>query len=616
MQNVETGTLNSRFTFHVSRSTSILLRPPWSIFVLSLVITMMPLPWVVEAWVPQGDEPHYLLAAHSLVTDGDFDLADNYARGDYARFYPGPLGPHVRVGVDGRSYLSHDVGLPILIAPAYALGGRAGVTIGLAIVAALIAANVYLLAFEVTADRRAAAITWLVFAVAPLLSVYAYLVYPEMVAALAVIWSVRKITNYELRIADDESRNTQHASHITFGVAAAAGLLPWLSARFIPIVVFLALWSAWRWRDDWRRLVITVGVPLMSLIGYFALSAWMNGDGSGAIDFNAGPILRGFQDFALDRIARGLAGWWLDQQRGLLVYSPVYLVALIGLPLLWRRFRWTGLALLAPLLIAYGLTVAWGGFWVSWEISARYLVVGTPLLAAPMALAWAAIRGLLFRAVAIATLAISMLNTALLLSVPGLAAYRESPVWIVDRATPIDLWRGLPAMGGGGTVEPHPDAPSTATVVADGDRSAWHTPIGPGGVVIQSSGLKDLTVGSYELRFDARAAHVPSADSPLLSADVFSGEGVLLLHHVLNGSDFPANGAYASFALPFQSPFYNKWSYPVYAQVTSSGLAETWVSSLTVTVDAGRTWAVTGLWVGLIALAIVGFNWPGRLRRS
>ncbi|MHB8095514.1 MAG: hypothetical protein ACYDH0_11305, partial [Candidatus Aminicenantales bacterium] len=30
-----------------------------------------------------GDEPHYLLMAHSLLHEGDLDLADNYAREDY-----------------------------------------------------------------------------------------------------------------------------------------------------------------------------------------------------------------------------------------------------------------------------------------------------------------------------------------------------------------------------------------------------------------------------------------------------------------------------------------------------------------------------------------------------
>jgi len=95
----------------------------------------------------------------------------------------------------------------------------------------------------------------------------------------------------------------------------------------------------------------------------------------------------------------------------------------------------------------------------------------------------------------------------------------------------------------------------------------------------------------------------------LLSVDVFSGEGVLLLHRVLRASDFDPSGAYRSFALPFQSPFYNRWSYPVYAQVNSSGLADTWISEVTVIVDGARTWGVVGAWIAIIGLLVVGFNW-------
>jgi len=610
MENVESTPYASRLTFYdwVQRLGSVLLQPAWAIFSLSLVLTMLPVQWVDATWVPQGDEPHYLLAAHSLAVDGDLDVGNNYAQRDFASFYPGPLAGHVRTGVDGRSYLSHDIGLPILIAPAYALGGRGGVTIFLAAIAALVAVNVYLLAYQVAGNRKAATATWLALMAAPLLSVYAYLVYPEMIAALLVIWTARQLIPHPSRITHHASRFTLYAAPITVGVTLAICVLPWLSARFIPIAVFLALWAVWHWRHDRRRVAIAIGVPLASLIGYVVANAWMNGGGPGLADFNGGQVARGLQGFTLERVARGLAGWWLDQQRGVLVYSPVYVIALIGLPALWRRMRWAGLAVLTPLLVAYTSTVAWGGFWVGWELSARYLVVGLPLLAAPMALAFTHIRGFIFRGLAVLLLSISILNTLLVLASPGYYAYRESIVQFYDRWTGADVGRILPAMGGGGKVDPDPDAPSAATVVTDGDRSTWLAPAGSPGVVVQSAALEDLTIGSYALQFDARAGHARAADAPLLSADVFSGEGVLLLHRVLNRSDFAGESSYRSFALPFRSPFYNKWSYPVYVQISSSGLADVWVSALTVTADAGPTWGVTGAWIGLIGLAVFAFN--------
>jgi hypothetical protein len=587
--------MKDTITHHASRIN--LLQPRWLILILSLIVTLLPVPYVLSNWTPVGDEPHYLLAAYSLVHDGDLDLANNYAQGDYRAFYDLPIDPHVRLGADGRSYLSHDIGLSILIAPAYALGGRAGVIIFLAIIAAFVGVNVYWLAYEVTSHQVAATLTWLILLLTPILSVYAYLVYPEMIGALIVIWTVRQLIS--------------HYSSLIVPAAISAialAVLPWLSARFIPIALFLLAWKIWRERSIRKQLLISIGVIIGSLIGYFVVNAWLSGGTAGAIDFNTGSIPLGFQGIAIERILRGLIGWWLDQQRGVLIYSPVYIIALIGLPWLWRRLRWSGIAILAPLLIAYLSAVAWGGFWVGWEISARYLVVGLPLLAAPLALALIYLRHIAFRALAIITFAIAVLNTVMLINSPGLWGYRESIVLFYDRQTSIDLWRWLPAMSAGAYIDPNAGAIDAAEVVSDHNRSAWHTPIGLGGVVVQTSSLTDLTIGVYELHFDARAANIPTIDSPVLSIDIFSGEGVSLKHQVLRGTDFAADGSYRSFSLGFDEPFYNKWTYPVYAQISSSGLAETWLTTLSIAPEPLHLWGVSGAWLSLIALSVIAFN--------
>ena len=82
----------------------------------------------VQAQVgPEGDEPHYLMVAASLLRDGDLALQDDYAEGRYRAFHPAPLEPHYRVrGREGEIYSLHAVGLSLLILPAYAVGGYAG----------------------------------------------------------------------------------------------------------------------------------------------------------------------------------------------------------------------------------------------------------------------------------------------------------------------------------------------------------------------------------------------------------------------------------------------------------------------------------------------------------
>ena len=46
---------------------------------------------------PEGDEPHYLMVADSLIRDGDVSLERDYAEGRYRVFHPQPLQPHYRV---------------------------------------------------------------------------------------------------------------------------------------------------------------------------------------------------------------------------------------------------------------------------------------------------------------------------------------------------------------------------------------------------------------------------------------------------------------------------------------------------------------------------------------
>lgn len=66
-----------------------------------------------------GDEPHYMMIAHSVVFDRDIDLANDYADRSNLIF-AGNLQPeaHAIPGVDGTLRPIHDIGMPIALAPA------------------------------------------------------------------------------------------------------------------------------------------------------------------------------------------------------------------------------------------------------------------------------------------------------------------------------------------------------------------------------------------------------------------------------------------------------------------------------------------------------------------
>src|SRR6266850_2247616 len=161
-----------------------------------------------------GDEPHYLLVSRSLVADRDLDLANNYASNDGRLVGHDGLvaGPHARPARDGRLLSTHDIGLPILLAPVYTIAAgiaslpsettlaRFRMSRGLftyALVSltilALVAAGVALLITGLTyiAPARVAAAVGAVVGLSPPILSHSFLVFPEAAAfavACAVVW--------------------------------------------------------------------------------------------------------------------------------------------------------------------------------------------------------------------------------------------------------------------------------------------------------------------------------------------------------------------------------------------------------------------------------------------
>jgi hypothetical protein len=177
---------------------------------------------------PEGDEPHYLMVAESLRRDGDLSLERDYAEGRYTLFHDAPLEPHYRVrGRSGEIYSLHAVGLSALILPAWALAGYAGVTVFMALLAALVALEVREWVRALTGrDGLAEAAGWAAALSPPLLH-YAGLVFTEVPAALALSFGLRRGRGVALG----------WRGAVAVGLAAAA--LPWLNVRYAPLAVLV-----------------------------------------------------------------------------------------------------------------------------------------------------------------------------------------------------------------------------------------------------------------------------------------------------------------------------------------------------------------------------------------
>jgi hypothetical protein len=295
-----------------------------------------------------GDEPHYLLAAQSIVEDGNFDVNDEYASRAYDDFYPYGLDKHGQE-TEGRLNEPHGPGFPLLIAPAYALGGAKGVELFVAAIAALAVALAYRLALRVVPDPWASGAALAVGLSPPLLA-YGTAVYPELSAGAALAAAAL----LALRLDDRPSRRD------AFGCFALLGLLPWLGTKFVPaglVIGYLAARALWRVRR--RTLAIgSVELSLFSVAFYVGINEALYGGPTPYAADSAGETATdaSFPGGYLERAYR-LVALFIDREYGLLRWAPVLLLAFAGVWLLWRSRR-DRLARAVPTIRQIELTAA------------------------------------------------------------------------------------------------------------------------------------------------------------------------------------------------------------------------------------------------------------------
>ena len=376
-----------------------------------------------------GDEPYYLLLTQSLLADHDFDLANNFENNDGRLVGADHLeaGKHAKVNRFGELWSTHDVGLSVLVLPAYAVGTDVGHVLPPSALArfrmdegrfAYFTVSLFLIALTSIgcgllfaaccrfAPAGTAAIIALVVTLSPPVLPHGFLVFPETPAFFVtcfVLW---------LAVEADFARR-----FFWTGIAAVSlGCLPWIHRKFSFFVIALAiaLWHSQReWFAEERRgrlpLLAALFVVPQILLHVFTLRAW------GHI---GGPQIMDADVFRLSGIGTGAAGMLLDRSRGLIPYAPIYLI----LPLIWwaagRRFLiW--LLPIAALFLPMAAFVTWDA---GYSPAARFLVPLMPLAALPAVLA------LRTRWIRIAAMPLLVLQLVIF----GLAWQRPRILWPAD----------------------------------------------------------------------------------------------------------------------------------------------------------------------------------------
>jgi hypothetical protein len=573
----------------ISKLLSPTLAWPWPILTgaFILAISLALLPFIERTWRATGDEPHYLLTAHSLVADRDFDLTNNYAQFDYLNFYFSQnITPQVRFSPGGQQILDHQLGLPVLIAPAYALAGRLGVLAFQVIVGALLAGLTFKLSFLVSQDEVAALVATLLVSFSSPLFLYQYLVYPELTGAL--------LTTLVVYVVAKSPRPTWTEAML---VLLALMALPWLNRRFVPLALGLAFLLAWAWSSVRAGEVGLLGVlacgkrkipsnstrsitlpPSFGLVGLTLVSIltlfWFNSQflDPTTSDITA-PVTTGM---VWERLSRGI-GWLVDQQRGLFIYAPILLFALWGAPFLiqdsWQHRNRHGLVLL-PLLLSLGVTTVAGGFWVAWEVGPRFLVVALPSLAPLLALAWRNYRRpVVWRMLALLIGGVSLSHTFIIIQYPELP-YKSSVPLYYSQKWGLPLTDYLPDLAGYARI-----FPAVAADIARPDQGEpeWLVEAGHTANLFKAGPVSELPFGHYRLSWSLRTEPnlPPQTELARLALKVSGGGQVF--NHTLTAAELPSDGRYGQVQYSFLNTNVDRWRIPLVFSAVSSGAGRLWI---------------------------------------
>jgi hypothetical protein len=406
------------------------------LFGIALLAYAALVPYVAIAVSTGGDEPIYLLNVESLFADADLDVANNVARGDADAFY---WGPSPSAGMWERSFF----GFPALLLPGYALArtlaphaplaGRIGAMLTIALCAALAASQAYALYRELGVSPRAALWAWLAVALTPPLLVHAGHVYPEIPAALLLVIGVRGLVRLRGR-----------PWPAALAVAAAAGALIVLKDRYAALALGLLIWALVEVAPRGPRRALA-GVGL--LVAGAAWILWI--DPLPALFPNLGSLPP--RPTAM-LAARALVGVVADQEFGLLYYAPVWVFALAGIAVLWRRARrvCVGLLALSGFYLVVVIRYRWMRWFGGWTPAPRFVVVLVPMLGVFLAAAFDRAGGRLRPALNTLCLAWST-AVALALALVPLWRYDDADgrarlLAALETAIGLDLARFLPSL--------------------------------------------------------------------------------------------------------------------------------------------------------------------------
>jgi len=335
----------------------------------------------IETRTPGGDEPHYLIITDSLLRDGDLRIENNHEERQYAEYFGGTLAPDfIQRGADGEIYSIHAPGVSVIVLPAFAAFGYRGAQATLLGLAAITGALIWLIGWHATGRTGAAWFAWASVALTPTMLLQSSMVFPDgpgALAAAAAVWLIVRLARRPEAVSN--------AAVLVVGTALAA--LPWLHTRFSVLAAGFGLIIAWQLASGaarWRRLFTFLAVPAVAAVAWFGFFWLVYGTVNPAAPYGADSGAR------LAYIPGGILALLVDQQFGLLAYSPVLIAAVWAAASGGRSELRTVTVSVLALAAVYAAAVT--TYWMWWAgvpaTPARFLTAVIPAAALPLALAW------------------------------------------------------------------------------------------------------------------------------------------------------------------------------------------------------------------------------------
>jgi hypothetical protein len=368
---------------------------------LSILILAIGTAWFAGAFGPRrkpvGDEPSYLMITHSISSDFDVVMDNDYAARHYRRFFSGEYPMFTHLGYDGKNYPHHSIGLPLLLAPVYTfarLGNDAWLVFSMRftmLMMYILLALAVLHLIESFGIRRGIAF-WTTSAgmlSGPMLF-YSGELYPEIPAALIFVLAVTFLGH-----RGDQNRLLQWLL-----TGAGIAFLPWLGIKYIAAgltLLIIALICVSQETSRWRKSLALLAVPVLSVAAYilFLFIIYRNinpgviytgvhpGTSQQALHPDILPFLSMLPSRLFDMVFFTW-GFFLEQRIGLFFLFPAILFMFHGIPAMLRHRRRPSLVLLTTVAAHYGI-YAWHNNWGGYCPPNRQAVSVIPLLLVPLA---------------------------------------------------------------------------------------------------------------------------------------------------------------------------------------------------------------------------------------